>query len=136
MDAHLKAAAQTCLEGAEANTMTFPQIVATLMRQGFESYTIDFRRAVATYYMPDGDSVELPTHRNNATVAAGFNVAGIQSAIRAAQALAPGYTYPSFCAKVMACGCAGYIVSFSGRRVLYFGRTAETHVEQFPDTED
>jgi hypothetical protein len=25
------------------------------------------------------------------------------------------------------------MVSFSGRRALYFGRTAETHVEHFPD---
>jgi hypothetical protein len=32
----------------------------------------------------------------------------------------------------MAAGCAGYIVSFLGRRVVYFGRTAETHVEHFP----
>ena len=32
-----------------------------------------------------------------------------------------------------AAGCAGYIVSFLGRRVLYIGRTAETHVELFPD---
>lgn len=31
-----------------------------------------------------------------------------------------------------ALGCAGYIVSFIGRRVLHFGRTAETHVEHFP----
>lgn len=29
-------------------------------------------------------------------------------------------------------GCAGYIVSFIGRRVLHLGRTAETHIEHFP----
>ena len=46
--------------------------------------------------------------------------------------LVPGYTDAGFCAKVMAAGCAGYIVSFSGRRAVYFGRTAETHVEYFP----
>ena len=32
----------------------------------------------------------------------------------------------------MAAGCAGYLVSFPGRRVLYWGRTAHTHVEMFP----
>ncbi|WP_293780352.1 hypothetical protein [Sphingosinicella sp.] len=32
----------------------------------------------------------------------------------------------------LAAGCAGYIVSFSGRRALYIGRTAEIHVEPFP----
>jgi len=31
-----------------------------------------------------------------------------------------------------AAGCAGYLVSFLGRRVLYFGRSAGTHVEHFP----
>jgi hypothetical protein len=28
----------------------------------------------------------------------------------------------------------GYLVFFSGRRVLYFDRTAETHVEHFPNS--
>ena len=51
-----------------------------------------------------------------------------------AQTLAPGYTYKGFCAKARAAGCAGYIVSFTGRRAVYFGRTAEIHVEHFPST--
>jgi len=33
----------------------------------------------------------------------------------------------------MAAGRARYIVSFSGRRALYIGRTTETHVEHFPN---
>ncbi len=49
-----------------------------------------------------------------------------------AQAKAAGYSYAGFCATVAAAGCAGYLVSFPGRRVVYFGRTAETHVEHFP----
>ena len=52
--------------------------------------------------------------------------------VREAQANAPGYTYAGFCRKVTARGCAGYMVSFPGARVLYFGRTAETHLELFP----
>lgn len=132
MDKRLVEVAQSCLHGAESDTITFPQIVGTLMQEGFESYTIDFRRATAAYYLPDGDSVEVPTHRLPVSVAQTFDQAAIQSAIREAQQLEPGYTYSGFCRKVMAAGCAGYIVSFSGRRALYFGRTAETHVEYFP----
>lgn len=132
-DDHKKSVARRCLEGAESNTMTFPQIVATLMEEGFESYTVDFRRTVATYYMPDGDSIELPMHRIDVPVAPTFDAAPIQAAIREAQQLVPGYTYKGFCKKVASAGCAGYIVSFSGRRALYLGRTAETHVEHFPD---
>ena len=112
--------------------MTFPQIVGTLIQDGFESYSIDYRRAKAIYYRPDGDSVELATHRFDVPVAETFSTAAIQAAIREAQQLAPGYTYAGFCRKVIDAGCAGYIVSFSGRRAVYFGRTAETHVEHFP----
>ena len=61
MENRLIQAAEKCLRGAEDHTMTFPQIVGTLMQEGFESYSIDYRRAKAIYYRPDGDSVELAT---------------------------------------------------------------------------
>ncbi|HEY1782556.1 MAG TPA: DUF1398 family protein [Roseiarcus sp.] len=112
--------------------MTFPQIVGKLMEAGFESYAVDYRRETAIYYTPDGDSVEFKTHETGGPVAAAFDQGAVQAAIREAQALVAGYTYRGFCAKVRAAGCAGYIVSFSGKRAVYFGRTAETHVEYFP----
>jgi uncharacterized protein YbcV (DUF1398 family) len=133
MDDQRKAIARRCLEGAEGNTMTFPQIVEALMEAGFESYGIDFRRATATYYLADGESIELPAHRVDATLGPTFDVALMRAAIREAQQLVPGYSYKSFCEKAVSAGCGGYIVSFSGRRALYIGRTAETHVEHFPD---
>lgn len=132
MNTHQQSVAQTCLAGAEENTMTFPQIVTMLMQAGFESYAIDFRRATATYYSLSGESIELQAHRIDGHVAAELNSSLIQAAIREAQQLVPGYTYKGFCKKVAQAGCAGYIVSFSGRRALYIGRTAETHVEHFP----
>jgi uncharacterized protein YbcV (DUF1398 family) len=128
-----KSVAAACLHGAESGSMSFPQIVGMLMQAGFESYLIDYRRAVAIYYLPDGDSVELATHKVEQAVAPAFDAPAIRAAIKEAQQLAAGYTYNGFCQKTAAAGCAGYIVSFSGRRVLYFGRSAETHVEHFPD---
>lgn len=125
--------ARGCLAAAESNTLTFPQIVGTLLQEGFEGYAIDYRRGTATYYLPEGDSVELPTHRIETPVAATFDAARVRAAIKEAQQMAPGDTYKGFSSKVTAAGCAGYLVSFLGRRVLYFGRTAETHVELFPD---
>ena len=133
MDERKKSVAGACLEGAESRTMNFPWIVGTLMREGFEGYAIDFRRAVATYYLPDGDSVELAAHKIDVGVAAEFDAVSVQAAIKEAQQLVPGYTYKGFCKKVALAGCAGYIVSFSGHRALYIGRTAETHVEYFPN---
>ena len=133
MNDHQKATVQACLERAEDNAMTFPQIIGKLMEAGFESYAIDFRRATATYYLPEGENIELPAHRVSAAVAPTFDTVLMQAAIREAQQLVPGYTYKGFCEKVASAGCAGYIVSFSGRRALYIGRTAETHVEHFPN---
>jgi hypothetical protein len=43
-----RSVAAACLRGAENGSMSFPQIVATLIDAGFESYLIDYRRAVAT----------------------------------------------------------------------------------------
>ncbi len=133
MQDRLIATARACLEGAEANIMTFPEIVQTLMQAGFESYRIDFRRAVATYYLPNGDSVEIPAHKIDVSIAAAFDVPSLKEFIAEAQQLAPGYTYEGFCKKAASAGCCGYIVSFSGRRALYIGRGAETHLEHFPD---
>jgi uncharacterized protein YbcV (DUF1398 family) len=132
MEDRLIKIAETCLHGAEQHTMTFPQIVGALRKEGFESYFIDFRRTKAVYYLPDGESVELGTRRLNVPVAKSLDPGAVQAAIREAQQLAPGYTYEGFCRKVMEAGCAGYIVSFSGRRAVYYGRTAEMHVEHFP----
>jgi uncharacterized protein YbcV (DUF1398 family) len=130
MDTKQQAIARQCLDGAENGTMTFPQMVGTLMAAGFDGYLVDLRLGQATYYLPDGEGLELPAHRS--AVAAEFDTAGVKAAIREAQGLVPGYTYTGFCDKVKRAGCAGYMVSFPGRRVLYFGRTAETHVEHFP----
>lgn len=132
METRLVEIAASCLRAAEDNAMSFPQIVATLMEAGFESYAIDFRRGTATYYLTSGDSVELPTSLEHGPVAPAFDTTTIQAAIKEAQRLAPGYTYRGFRQKVTAAGCAGYVVSFPGRRAVYFGRTAETHVEHFP----
>lgn len=132
MDTKLTAIARRCLTAAHEGTLDFPTIVRTLIEAGFEGYDVDFRRSTVTYFLPDGDSVELSAPRTDVPVAAEFRADLIEQAVREAQGNAPTYTYAGFCAKVKAAGCAGYLVSFLGKRVVYFGRTAETHVEHFP----
>lgn len=128
-----KAVAQQCKLGAEDDTMTFPEIVGSLMRSGFEGYAVDFRRGAATYYTIDADLIDLGAAEHHGDCAAGFDIAAVRSAITEAQQLVPGYTYRGFCEKVMSAGCAGYIVSIPGQRAIYYGRTGETHTELFPD---
>ena len=132
MDAQTRTIAENCLKASYDGTMAFPDIVGTLIRAGFESYAVDYRRNTTTYYLADGDSVVIENSKTSGSVAPAFNAAGVESAVRDAQANQPGYTYRGFCERVKGHGCAGYIVSFPGRRVVYFGRTAETHVEHFP----
>ena len=132
MDAKRIAIAENCLKAAYDKTMAFPDIVATLIESGFEGYTVDYRRNTTTYFLPDGGSVVLENRSSEVAVATQFDQSGIAAQVKWAQANPPEYSYPAFCKKVKALGCAGYMVSFSGRRILYFGRTAETHVEHFP----
>lgn len=121
-----------CLAAAESGRMNFPEIVRTLIAADFEGYAIDFRRGAATYYGGDGTALDVPAHRPDVPIAPAFDASALRAAIREAQTSAPGYTYAGFRRKAAAAGCAGYLVSFPGRRVVYVGRTAETHVEHFP----
>lgn len=132
MDARLAAAARECLDAAYGNTMSFPEIVGKLMGLGFEGYVVDYRRNTTTYFLADGQSVVHENQPSTDTVAATFDPGGVAAQIKWAQLNPPDYSYKAFCRNVRACGCAGYIVSFLGRRVVYYGRTAETHVEHFP----
>lgn len=132
MDAQHVAIAQHCLNGAYDKTLSFPSIVETLISGGFEGYTVDYRRNTTTYYLSDGDSIALDNRPSDGNVAPEFDQRAVADQIKWAQANPPEYSYTAFCKNVKAFGCAGYMVSFSGRRVLYFGRSAETHVEHFP----
>jgi uncharacterized protein YbcV (DUF1398 family) len=128
-----KEVARAALDAAEADAIPFPESVRMLMEAGFDGYAIDFRHATRTYYRPDGETLTLdimPT----APVAPRFDAAIVRGAIREAQMQVPGYTYKGFCAKAAGAGCMGYLVSFLGQRVLYYGRTGETHTEYFPGT--
>lgn len=115
-----------------AETGAFPQIVGALLEGGSERYTVDYRRSTTTYYAADGDTIELRGHETEGEVAPGLDLVALDAAIKQAQAHVPGYTYLGFCRAAKLAGCAGDMVSVFGRRALYFGRDAATHVEHFP----
>ena len=133
MDAERITLAETCLHAAHSGSLSFPEIVGKLINAGFEGYTVDYRSNTQTYYLPDGESVALDMPHPASPVAAVFDAAEITRLVLWAQANPPDYSYAAFSTLAKAAGCAGYMVSFLGRRVVYFGRTAETHVEHFPN---
>ncbi|HEY6456781.1 MAG TPA: DUF1398 family protein [Steroidobacteraceae bacterium] len=132
MTTNWKDVAGAILEGSESGATTFAQNLRDLMEAGFDGYAVDFRRSTRTYYMPNGETLELKTQPTPTPLTEAFDAAVVREAIREAQQLVPGYTYKDFCAKVARAGCAGYVVSLLGQRVLYYGRTCETHTEYFP----
>ncbi len=130
MDANVQQVIDECTRASDEARMTFPQTVMKLMEAGVERYHADLLRPEKTYYLADGESRLVANAPIAAPVAAAFSAAGVEAAVRAAQA--GSIDYKTFCTRVMEAGCAGYLVSMSGRRVMYYGRTAETHVELFP----
>ncbi len=133
MDAERIAVARSCLNAAHDGSLSFPEIVGRLMGAGFEGYAVDYRRNRQAFYLPDGDNIEFEMPHAAGQVASAFDCVRVEVMVRWAQTNGPDYSYQAFSEKVKAAGCAGYLVSFLGRRVVYFGRTAETHVELFPN---
>lgn len=131
MNPEIAAVIDRCNAASHDGTMSFPEIVGALGAAGVESYGCDLRRATKTYYLPSGESLELPSGAPY-RIAERFDDPAVSAAIREAQANAPGYTYDGFCRKIAAAGCVGYTVSLLGRRAVYLGRTGDTHVERFP----
>lgn len=132
MDAERIALAQRCLDAAHDGSMGFPAIIATLMGAGFEGYEVNYRTGTQTYYLANSDNVTLRSHPSPALVNGAFDAARVATLVRWAQSGDADYNYSAFSEQAKRAGCAGYLVSMLGRRVLYYGRTGETHVEIFP----
>lgn len=110
--------------------MHFGQVVAALLEAGVESYGVDYRAARVTYFLPDGDTLDLALEGEPAAVAGAFSAEALIAAIRAAQR--GDVMYPQFKKLSQAAGCIGYTVWLSGRHVSYYGRNGEVHIEHFP----
>jgi hypothetical protein len=132
MDARLKATTAACLAAAHDRSLDLPTIVGRPQDAGFDGYLVDDRRGVSTCYGSASDSTEVPHPVHDGPVAAAFGSAAVRAAVQEAQARVPGYAYAGFCRQVTAAGCAGDMVSLRGRRIVHFGRTAETHVRHVP----
>lgn len=123
-------AAKACVAGSQSARMTFPEVLERLAAVGIERYHADLCRHENTYYAPDGDACVVPGGHLNDAPADVFAASGVEDAIRASQR--GEIDYRTFCERVAAAGCAGYLVSLHGRRAVYYGRSGETFVEPFP----
>jgi uncharacterized protein YbcV (DUF1398 family) len=118
------------LKDSQAGKLTFPEVVGMLTNAGVESYFADLVRGEETFYTVDGE-----THQERMTlpptkIAGEFSQTGVVAAIRAAQA--DQIRYPDFVGRAMTAGIVAYWAFLTGRKVIYFGRKGEFHVEEFP----
>ncbi len=132
MDARTTAVIRACAQASAEARISFAEVVQALTAAGIERYAVDYVRGETAYYLPDGsfDVVPLVVHGQPAE---SFSAAGVAAAVRGAQSGA--LKYPAFCREVLAAGCTGYLVSMLGRRVVYWGRSGDSHVEWFPGAE-
>ncbi|HLV67696.1 MAG TPA: hypothetical protein VKY73_17875 [Polyangiaceae bacterium] len=130
MNANVKRVIEESVASSYAGTRDFPTHVRAVAGQGVESYRVDFREHVSTYFLQNGEShtVNLPSHP--VAIADGFDEPAVVAAIRSIQQ--GQIEYPEFIDRILRAGCVGYIVWLAGRHVAYFGRRGETHIEPFP----
>ncbi len=130
MNAEQTQVIQGCAQGALTGEIAFPEIVGRLTQIGVERYHADYSRQEITYYLADGDSLVVTTLHPSHATATEFSATAVEAAVHQSQR--NGHTYLEFIRKTMAAGCVGYFVQITGRRVIYFGRDGEFHVEHFP----
>lgn len=134
MNDDVKAVLQDCTNASSEERTTFPEVVAALAAVGVERYHTDLVRGETTYYipghLPGGESERVPGKPASGHPAAVFSAAGVADSVRAIQT--GTIRYREFCERVMQAGCVGWMVFLAGKRVVYYGRTGDSHVEWFP----
>lgn len=118
------------LAGSLAGTNAFPDVVRALTAEGVESYRADLVRLEEVFYMPDGTTHMEKLAFPAMPIGDDFAAADVVAAIRDSQA--GKCKYPEFLNRVMKAGTTGYVTYLSGKKVIYFGRKGEFHVEHFP----
>lgn len=122
---------RSTFEASNEGRIHFGQVLGQLVEAGVESYHVDYRCGRSTYFLPDGESLDLTFEKPADGIADAFDGDAVHAAIRGAQR--GEVMYPAFKTLTQRAGCAGYTVWIAGRHVTYFGRRGETHVERFPD---
>ena len=108
------------LAESEAGKLIFPEVVRRLLEAGVESY----------FYLRDGQTHVEKMTLPRMPIAEEFSSTELRAAIRGAQT--DTVRYPEFVKRATAAGVIAYWSFLTGKKVVYFGRQGEFHVEEFP----
>ncbi len=118
------------MDRALARSITFPEILSTLGKEGVESYQVDFLRNECRWYSSNGESFVAQIPFVHDGVAREFSAEALE---KINQRVASGRaTYPDFVKEGAAVGCAFYTVFLNGKKVRYLGRDGGEHIQYFP----
>jgi uncharacterized protein YbcV (DUF1398 family) len=111
--------------------ISFPEVVGQLLTAGVEYYHVDYVGLKKTFYSADGGMVVTPINYGGLPpVAAEFNPAALRADILDSQR--NNQPYRDFTRRAMEAGTQGYFAFLRGKRVTYFGRQGDQHIEWFP----
>lgn len=120
-------AARATLDGS----IPFPEVVYRLIETGVEYYHVDYVALQKTYYSATGEIIKTPiNYEGLPNVASEFNLEALRVAILDSQQ--NGQHYRDFTKRAMSAGVQGYIAFLRGKRVTYWGRSGDQHIEWFP----
>lgn len=126
-----EATAHELIGKALARKITFPEILARLSKKGVVSYHVDFLRNELRYYTGNGESLVVNEPLIHNGVAAEFSAERLDGINKKVQSGEWGFA--DFVREgTAAAGCAYYIVYLNGKKVRYFGRDGDEHVQHFP----
>lgn len=112
-------------------TMSFPEVVGQLMSTGVEYYYVDYVKGRKTFYNSEGETVETTiTYQDLPKIADEFDGKTLKTIIIDSQQ--NHQSYEAFTRRAMAAGVVGYFAFLRGKRVVYWGRTGDSHTEWFP----
>ncbi len=125
--------ARQLLDQALLGKITFPEVIATMTKEGVESYHVDFLRNECRYYLKNGESFVMSVAFKHNGVVHGFSAAVLDAINKRVQS---GHAfYSDFVAEGPAAGCARYMVYVDGKKVRYFGRDGGEHIQLFPGSD-
>jgi uncharacterized protein YbcV (DUF1398 family) len=126
---HVRELARATLSGA----LPFPEIIGKLMAEDVEYYHIDYVTLQMSFYSSVGAVIVAPLiFENIPVVATDFDATALKAAILDSQK--SEQKFRGFSRRAAEAGVAGYFAFLRGKRVMYFGRQGNHHVEWFPGT--
>jgi uncharacterized protein YbcV (DUF1398 family) len=109
----------------------FPEVVKKLLQAGVERYICDLVGFHVYYFGIDDQSYTIDfTLKNHPKVASNFTAKIITDSVIKIQQGQIGYE--EFLHRIMIGGCSHYEAFLCGKKVIYFGRLGDNHIEYFP----